>query len=100
VGFPKKNDLAWLLKGFSGVPISREFPIPGFFQESGIIEYSHFPVPDLLPRDTTLLRSLQLQVLQRANVKCISGNGLFGTLLHPIGPCCVSFEHFFLHLEV
>ena len=44
------------LEAFSGVPISREFPIPDFFQESGIIENSHFPVPDLFTRDATLPR--------------------------------------------
>ena len=55
LGSPKKMTSHRRLKAFSGVSISREFPIPGFFQESGIIiEYSHFPVPDLLPRDTTL----------------------------------------------
>ena len=59
LGSPPKMTLHWRLKAFSGVPISREFPIPGFFQESGIIEYSHFPVPDLLPRDTTLGHSHQ-----------------------------------------
>ena len=41
LGSPKKMTLHGRLKAFSGVPISREFPIPDFFQESGIIESSH-----------------------------------------------------------
>ena len=54
LGSPKNMTWHGLLKAFSGVPISREIPIPDFFQESGIIKNSHFPVPDLFTRDTTL----------------------------------------------
>ena len=70
-----------LLKAFSGVPISREFPIPDFFQESGIIENSHFPVPDLFTRDTTLQKLLCSDGQDGQDREPLSLSGAFGLSL-------------------